>query len=225
MNSLSSTARLAGLLYLIVVLTGIFSLAYVPGRLFDWDNPEATIQNITSNEGLYRASLAVKALCYVAFTLLVFVLFRLLQMVDAWYAGLMVALALISVPLSFEILQDQYALLALAENSGGLTPAELHKAVALCLTQYDHGMLVVTVFWGLWLLPFGYLVYKSGFLPKLLGVLLMLGCMGYLVNFLGFTLFSDYGSWGVSSYVGKLPGIAEIGTCLWLLIVGVRQKR
>ncbi len=94
----------------------------------------------------------------------------------------------------------------------------------LYLNQYDNGILITTVFWGLWLLPFGYLVYKSGFFPKILGILLMLGCFGYLINYFGNTLSNNYGTIGISPYLGLLPAIGEIGTCLWLLFVGAKEK-
>jgi hypothetical protein len=81
------------------------------------------------------------------------------------------------------------------------------------------------VFWGLWLLPFGYLVYKSGFLPKILGILLMAGCFGYLVNFLGGFLFPQYASIGIAKFVSLPATLGEIGTCLWLLIIGLKKTR
>jgi hypothetical protein len=90
------------------------------------------------------------------------------------------------------------------------------------LTTYNHGILLVALFWGLWLLPFGYLVYRSGFLPKILGILLMLGCVGYLINLVGQTLLPHYSQLGISKYISLPASIGEIGTCLWLLIVGVK---
>lgn len=138
----------------------------------------------------------------------------------------MALLAIISVPMSFINLRHKYDILSLLDASGQLYPGtapELPAQVMEHLTRYDNGILVITVFWGLWLLPFGYLVYRSGFLPRLLGIFLMLGCVGYLVNFFGNTLSGDYASSGVSSYLGMLPAIGEIGTCLWLLVAGVKE--
>jgi hypothetical protein len=86
-------------------------------------------------------------------------------------------------------------------------------------------MRIVHIFSGLWLFPFGYLVFKSSFLPKFLGVLLMLGCFGYLINFLGNTLIPDYSTLGISSYIRLPASIGEIGTCLWLLIMGAKDKK
>ena len=83
-------------------------------------------------------------------------------------------------------------------------------------------MKVIHVFSGLWLFPFGYLVYQSKFLPKIFGVLLMLGCFGYLINFMGETLMANYSKLGIGFYISLPASIGEIGICLWLLIVGCR---
>lgn len=92
------------------------------------------------------------------------------------------------------------------------------------LHQYNGELLLATVFWGLWLFPFGLLVYKSGFIPKLFGVLLMFGCVGYLINFTGNSLLENYSNIGIGKYVGMLPAIAEIGICFWLLFYCLKSK-
>ena len=212
-----------------VVLSGIFSLAYVPKQLFVWDNPAQTYENIVAHESLFRASIASSAVCYTAFIFLPIVLFQLLKTVDKFWAGVMAVLAIVSVPISFSNLQNKYNILSLLESArqGGNTATlpELQQQTMQYLTQYDNGILIATIFWGLWLLPFGYLVYKSGFLPKILGVLLMLGCLGYVVNYFGKTLSANYSDLGVSSYFGMLPSIGEIGACLWLLLIGAKENK
>lgn len=221
-------ARTAGVLYLIVVLTGIFSLAYVPKRLFVWDDAAATFNNILASEFLFRASIVSSVICYIAFLLLPIVLHRLLKSVNEFYAKLMVIFATVSVPISFLNLQNKFAVLPLIgkeEHLKFFSNEELQNRVLVYLNQYDNGILIVTVFWGLWLLPFGYLVYKSGFLPKALGILLMLGCLGYLINFTGNTLFKEYASLGISKFVSLPASIGEIGTCLWLLIMGAKEEK
>lgn len=225
----NKTSRIAGLLYLVVVITGIFSLAYVPKQLFVWDNPAQTYENMVAHESLFRASIASSAVCYIAFIFLPIVLFQLLKTVDKFWAGVMAVLAIVSVPVSFSNLLNKYHILSLLESARqGANTADLpalQQQTMQYLTQYDHGILLATIFWGLWLLPFGYLVYKSGFLPKILGVLLMLGCLGYVVNFFGNTLFANYGDLGVSSYFGMLPSIGEISACLWLVLIGAKENK
>lgn len=227
MTSNKKTARIAGLLYLAVVLTGIFSLAYVPSKLIAWDNPVTTFNNIKTSETLFRLGIVSVLICYVFFLLLPIALYKLLKPVNDFYAKLMVLLAVVSVPISFINIQNKFAVLSIVngENFKAFTNEQLQSQVMFYLHQYDNGILLVSVFWGLWLFPFGYLVYKSGILPKVLGILLVLGCFGYLINFLGHSLIPDYSKIGISSYIRLPASIGEIGISLWLLIVGAKNKK
>jgi len=140
----------------------------------------------------------------------------------------MVLLAVLSVPVFFLNVQNLFSILSLikeGQNKLGLSIEQIQSQVMLYLGQYDNGMRIVHIFSGLWLFPFGYLVFKSEFLPKILGVLLMFGCFGYLINFLGHTLIHNYSKIGISSYISLPASIGEIGTCLWLLIAGVKDKK
>lgn len=220
-------ARVAGLLYLGVVITGIFSLMYIPSRLIEEGNAAITFQNITSSEPLFRVWIVTGLLCYTFFLFLPFALYKLLKSVNENYAVLMVVLAIISVPVFFLNVQNQLNILSLVSEAGGqyaLSIDQNQSQVMLYLNQYHNGMRIVHIFSGLWLFPFGYLVFKSGFLLKFLGVLLMLGCFGYVINFLGHTLIPNYPKMGVSSFISLPASIGEIGICLWLLIVGVKNK-
>jgi hypothetical protein len=228
MNTNKNTARAAGFFYLIVVITGMFSLAYIPQRLIDWNNSRATFNNITNSPSLFRLGIYSSILCYVAFTFLPLFLYKLLRTVNESHARTMVILALLSVPLSFNNLRHEYAALTLTGNETflqNISVEDLQSKLMFSLHQYNDGILLATVFWGLWLFPFGLLVYRSGFIPKFLGVLLMLGCVGYLVNFTGDTLLENYSQIGIGKYMSMLPALAEIGTCFWLLFFGLQIKR
>ena len=221
-------ARIAGLLYLGVVVTGIFTLMYVPSKLFNTDNTALIYQNIASSQTLFRLGIVGGLLCYTFFLFLPIVLYKLLKSVNENYANLMVLLAVLSVPVFFLNVQNLFSILSLiigGQSKFGLSTEQIQSQVMLYLDQYDNGMRVVHIFSGLWLFPFGYLVFKSGFLPKILGVLLMLGCFGYLINFLGHTLIDNYSKFGISSYISLPASIGEIGTCLWLLIMGAKDKK
>jgi hypothetical protein len=223
-----TTARIAGLCYLGVVLTGIYSLLIVPSKLIVEDNVLLTFQNISSSETLFRLWIVMGLLCYLFFLFLPLVLYKLLKPVHENQAKLMVLLALMSVPLYFLNAQNQFNILSLISGSKshlGLSPEQIQVQVMLFLEQYKNGMRIVHIFSGLWLFPFGYLVFRSGFLPKILGVLLMLGCFGYLINFLGNTLVAEYGKMGISSYISLPASMGEIGICLWLLIMGVKKNQ
>jgi hypothetical protein len=221
-------ARIAGLLYLVVVLTGIFSLMYVPKQLIVWKDAAITFQNITANETLFRLGIVSSLVCYVFFLLLPLALYKLLKSVDENYAKLMVILAIVSVPISTLNMQHKYTVLSLISGKDYLsvfTNQELQAQVLFYLNQYNNGILIVQIFWGLWLFPFGYLVFKSGFLPKALGILLMLGCFSYLINFLGFSLLPDYSKLGIASYISLPSSLGEIGICLWLLVMGAKESK
>ena len=221
-------ARIAGLLYLIVVLTGIFNLMYVPSKLIVWDNASVTFNNIRESEVLFRLGIVAGIICYTAFLILPIVLYKLLNQVNRTFAIGMVTLAVISVPVSLVNLLNKVNILTLVGKTQYLQvfeTTELQAQVLLYLNFYNNGIEIASVFWGLWLLPFGYLVFKSGFLPKFLGIFLMVGCFGYLTNFVGGFLFQNYADLGIARFVSLPASIGEIGICLWLLIIGTTHKR
>jgi Domain of unknown function (DUF4386) len=228
MSSNRQRARLAGWLYLFVVVSGIFSLIYVPSRIQVAGDMAATVANLRASAGLYRLGIATEMVSNVAFLLLPFALYRLLRAVDEKVAVLLVAFGTIIAPLAFVNVGkklDVLTLLGGADSLKALSSGEIEARVLLLLRSYGDGVRVAELFWGLWLLPFGYLVYKSGFLPKLLGVLLMLGCMGYLIECLGGVLSPAYAQSAVARFVTLPAAVGEIGICLWMVIFGARGSR
>ncbi|MGH8061603.1 MAG: DUF4386 domain-containing protein [Pseudoxanthomonas sp.] len=222
----SGTGRLAGLLYLIVVATGIFSLAYVPGQLVVADDPQATMTKIVASQQLFRQGIAAFLVMQVAFLLLPFALYPLLESAGRRAATLMVVLAVTSVPLGLSALVHRLDLLSLLADpvvSRMLDPGHVRAEVVLSLEAYRNGLHVTKLFWGLWLLPFGWLVFESRRLPRVLGVLLMLGCFGYVLQVFGDLLIPGYADSAIASYVPLPAAVGEIGTCLWLLIFGARR--
>lgn len=227
MISSNKQAKLAGLLYLVVVISGIFSLAYVPKLIINWDSPEQTVNQLMAHEMMFRFSLLAGIICYVAFAFLPWILFNFLSPVHKMAAQLMVGLAMVSIPMSFVNIINKYCILDLIHSfkAAAIESVEMQQRTMQYFQQYNNGILVTTIFWGLWLLPFGYLVYASQFLPKLLGVLLMLGCMGYLVNFTGNTIYPDYGESYVSTFFALFPTVGELSICFWLLLIGIKQTK
>lgn len=226
MNPSKSTARLAGLLYLVVIITGIFSLGYIPSQLIVSKDAYATSINILGSPFLFRWGIISSAICYIAFLLLPLALYRLLHSVHETAARLMVLLAVVSVPVSLLNLQHKFEVLDLLANAGTITNANpVTEMVMYHLRAYNSGILIAQIFWGLWLLPFGWLVWRSGFLPKLLGAFLMLGCVGYVLDFIGTVGIPGYNDTVIGNYITKPATIGEIGICLWMLIVGVWTKK
>ncbi len=228
MTTIDKNARTAGLLYLIVVVTGVFSLGYVPSQIPVQGDASATVSNIAASESLFRLGIVAGLICYTAFLVLPFALYKLLSPVGQNAAVLMVAFAVVSVPISFVNMLNKLDILSLLNGADYLqafTTEQLHARVMLSLDAYSNGLLVSKVFWGLWLLPFGYLVFKSRFLPRVLGILLMAGCFGYLTDFFGSVLVSGYAESAIASFATKPAALGEIGTCLWLLIMGAREPK
>lgn len=228
MEPTNRTARIAGFFYLLLIVSGIFSILYVPSELILWDNAAETVQNITSSQLLFKLGILGNLVCFTCFIAVPVVLYRLLRSVNQEQAALMVVFALTSVPISYLNIVNHMDVLALIDN---VQYANIHgvdslnSEVMLLLESFNNGTLVAHVFWGLWLFPFGYLVYQSGFLPKFFGVMLMLGCIGYLIDFLGYFLFEGYGGSLVSDIAGIPASVGEIGICLWLLIKGVGTNK
>jgi hypothetical protein len=222
---MKGNARVAGLLYLVTVVTGMFYLGYVPSQLATQGDAAAKAAAILHSATLFRFGIAAELVCHAAFLLLPLALYRLLNGSGRRAAVLMVAFATASVPVAYANLTHRFEVLSLlgdADYLQAFAGAQRQALVMLQLDAYRHGLLVLEVFWGAWLLPFGYLVFKCGFLPRLLGVLLILGGLGYLVDFLGTLLLPSYPSSPLADYVLLPASLGEIGTCLWLLVVGVR---
>ena len=224
MNANKKTARVAGLLDLLVAITGAFSIMIVPEMLIVPGNAAATAAKIASSELLFRVGIVSGLICQITFIFLALALHRLLRDVDHAYATAMVALVMIAVPIAFLNLMNRMAVLILlsgAEFLSAFNPGQLHALVMFFLNLHDDGIMAVQLFWGLWLFPFGVLVYKSGFLPRLLGVLLVIACFAYLADSFTSLLLPHYKD-AVSSWTAAPAGLGEFAIMLWLLIRGAR---
>ena len=217
------TARVAGLLYLLITIFGIFSMLYGPESLTVTGDIGATAVNIESSEMMYRFAFMGDLLGQVIFIFLVLLLYKLLKIVNKEQAVLMVVLVLVGVPIAMLNDLNQIAALMIASGAGDLgvfEVSQLQAHVALFLDLYQAGLHIAFVFWGLWLLPLGYLVFKSGFLPKILGILLIIAGLGYLFEFFTFFLFP---SQEISIKMFTFWG--EVILALWLLIMGVNVEK
>lgn len=217
--------RLAGFVYFMLVITGIFNLVYVPLQIVDWSDAAATVSNINSSELLFRAGIVVGIVSYVFYLILPIILFDIFKDIDRRMAVLMVTLACASVPISIFNMVDKVNILTLLGDDPylqALTPEQIQTQVMLLLDSYNNGIAVVKIFWGLWLFPLGYLIFKSGYVPKVLGIFLMLGCFGYVFIFATKLMCPDA---EIPSLISKPATIGEIGTCLWLLVMGVKEKK
>lgn len=223
MENASRVARLAGVLYVMMGVPATFSLFYVPRRLVVPGDAGATATNVLGEELLFRLGIVAELTAAVFLLLLVLALYRLLHRVEANHARLMVALVAVSVAVTFANALNDIAALAVFRGPQYLSMFDKPERDGLGMFLIDlhrQGIAVVGVFWGLWLLPFGVLVMRSGFLPRLLGVLLIVNGVGYLAAS-ATTLVAP----GYSAIVSRavLPTLlGELWVMLWLLIRGVR---
>jgi Domain of unknown function (DUF4386) len=222
MNSIQRTARIAGLLYLILSALSAFGLVYVPSVLIEPGDAATTVSNIVENEWLFRLGIVSNLLAFTVNIFVVVFLYKLLKPVNEGMASLMVILILIGLAIAMlnELNQVAVLLLSSADYLTAFTADQLQALVPLFLDLYEHGFLISHMFFGLWLFPMGYLIFKSGFLPRFLGVLLVIAGLGYLVDFVLFFLFPDV---GVS--VSNFTFVGEVLLLLWLLIKGVNVEQ
>ena len=223
MDSLSRKARIAGLLYLLLVIPGPFSLIYLPSILIVRGNATATASNVLAHETLSRLWIVSDLAGAVFFILLVMALYRLLSGVNKAHASLMVALVLVSAAVSLVNVLSNIAAFTLFR--GGEFLAVLDKPqrdafAMLFLRLHGQGNIVNETFWGLWLVPFGMLVFRSGFLPRFLGVWLIVNGFAYVALSLTGLLLPDY--YGVAFRMAQPLLFGELAIMLWLLIKGAK---
>src|SRR5579862_7928574 len=192
MTTLSRNARIAGLFYLTLMVAPL-RLIYIPSKLIVSGNAAATAGNIAAHQTLFRLGILTDLFTAVMCIFLTLALYRLFKGVDQFLAAMVVVLgSLMVTPIYFLNTLNDAATLLLVRGADFLSVFDKPQREAMAmlfLRLHHHGVVVNEVFWGLWLLPFGLLVYKSRFLPRILGVWLMIACFGYLASsFTGFLL-------------------------------------
>ncbi len=226
MRSTQQQARFAGFLYLILALIAPIGLLYVPGKLIVSGNATATADNIRASEGLFRIGIASELIHQVIGVFLALALYRLFKPVDEGLARHLVALgALVSVPIMFVNVLNEIAVLALVRGAGFLSVFEKPQSDALAylfLHLHGRGIIVASIFWGLWLFPFGMLVIRSGFIPRVFGYLLMIAGVGYLASSFATLVLPRYAS--LVSRIALPLEVAELPIVFWLLIWGARTR-
>lgn len=214
-----SVGRLAGVTYLCVVITGLVTLAYGPSRLIVDGDAAATLGLLVAHETFFRMTIAAGVGMSLFYLLLAVVLFRLLASHGRVAAATMVLLVVVSVPLSLAATEQQLALL---DQIGRQAAPGVTDLVAERLDAHDRFMRLASIFWGLWLAPLGLLMWKSRVVPRFLGVLLMLGCAGYVINFFAPLLLGPEVALPFRRVLSAAGSVGEIGTCLSLLLLGSR---
>jgi len=222
MSETHRVARQAGTLYFVFMLMGIYGEFFFPTFSVAGD-PAATARNIAAGELTYRAGILLGMATHVVFLFLVVLLYRLFEHVDRGKAVLMVVLVSVGVAVDLGNMLNRFAPLVLLGDVKYLSEFTRPQLEALALATFRYrgsGSLLPLGFWGLWLFPFGLLVIKSRFLPRILGVLIVLAGVSYCVTSTGSILWPEYRG-AINRYMTPLY-FGEVPIIFWLLIKGAR---
>ena len=227
MNSPKGLARIAGVLYLLVGIFGGFAEGFVDPKMYVAGNAAATAGNVVANSGLVRIGVVAHLLDAIFFVLTAMALYILLQHVNKSVARAMLVLVALAVGIISLNAVFQFEGLRVATDSSyaaAFGTAGSNALVLLLLETQHFGTLSAQVFFGLWLVPLGYLAYKSGMFPKALGVVLIVAGVCYLVDLFAAFLVPDFGK-QIHPFIVIVPAIAEIWMVLYLLVVGVKTVK
>ena len=220
-------ARVGGVLYLIIIVLGIFGEAFVRDRIFVSGDAAATAANLRSMESLWRLGIATELfllICAIALTLIFYVLLR---PISKELALLAVFFNLVSLAVEAVAALDLVAALFPLGNAGYLKafpPEQLYAMASLAIKSHSYGFGVALIFFGCTCLILGYLIFKSGFLPKALGVLMQIAGLSYLTDSFALILAPTFAN-RIFPAVLVPAFVGEASLCLWLLVKGVNVEK
>ena len=218
------TARYAGLLYLIWIVSGLFGLYYVPSKINLHSDAITASQNILAHEFLFRTSIINDIVSGAIWVFMVLVLYRLFKPVSERHAKLMVAFVIVQIPAVFivEALNISTLMLFKGDLLKTFDVNQRQDLAMLFQKINDYLVLSLGIYWGLWLIPLGILVYRSRFIPRFVGIWLLIDGFALLVVTFTGILFPQY-----KDVVFKLAFPAMLGEVvfmLWLVIKGVKNN-
>jgi len=224
MNTNKKTARIAGFLYLIYIIATIFADASRT-ELIVFGDATATANNILASGWLFRIGFVSDVLAGVLFLLAAWALYVLLKPVNKNIALLFLLLNLGGVAVQCANMLNLFSAVLLLNGADYLKVFQTNQLQSLAmffLYLYKNGFMIAQFFFAAWLFPLGYLVFKSGYLPKALGILVMIECFGWLMYPFQFFLFPTC---EVITYLSFAIGfMGEFGLTLWLLIMGAKDQ-
>lgn len=224
-ESQCKAARVAGVLYLLIAITAPIGLMYVPGKLIVPGNATASANNIRASEWLLRIGMGSELFHQIVGIFLVLALYRLFKAVNERHALQMVILSLIPVPIVLLNVLNEIAALVLVSGADFLSVFDMRQLDAMAmlfLRLHSQGIIVASIFWGLWLFPFAMLVIRSGFIPRVLGVLMMIAGSAYLASAFTSLLLPQYGK--LVGQIALLLETGELPIIFWLVIWGTRLR-
>jgi hypothetical protein len=226
MNSINKNARMAGFLYLMYMVITIPADALGRSPLIVFGDAATTARNIMASEWQFRIGIVGDLVSAVFFLLAAWALYALLKSVNKDLALLFLLLNLGGSAVYSINLLNQFAAVLLLSGADYLKVFQADQLQSLAmffLNLHHNGYWIAQIFFGAWLFPLGYLVYKSGFLPRILGIVMMIHFFGWLMTFLQFFLFLGFTAITYVTY--PLGLISELGLTLWLLIMGAKEQK
>ena len=223
--SLKRTARQAGLFYILLGLVAPIAILYIPSQIKVKGDAVATLKNIVDKESLFRIGISAQLIGQALSVFVVLLLFKLFKNVHTYKAVGMVILSVVGIPIVFvmEAMNITAILIAKGEIFKSFDATQAQDMVMLFLKIHDNGMMIVQIFWGLWLLPFGELIIRSGFIPRIFGILLILNGIAYMLASLVFIIWpgsvESFTQYTFPFYFG------EVAIMLWLLVKGIRNTK
>jgi hypothetical protein len=226
MPSIQKFARIAGVLYLLITILSIFVHFVVPAQLIVAGDAETTANKIIASVGLFRMDIAAELVLLLSEIGVSVLLYVLLKPVNKTLALVAAVSRLVMTAITGINLLTHFIVLILLSGAGYLTvfqPNQLHALVMVFLDAYNYGFNIGIVFFTLHVFPLGYLIIKSGYFPKILGILFIIAGLGYLIDSFSYVLIANYKTGPV--YLALPIAIGEIAFPLWLLIKGVNAEQ
>jgi hypothetical protein len=227
MRSIKKTARIGGILYLILILVGMFAVLFVRDNLIVSADPTATANNIMASQFLWRTGIVADLIMHVLDIPIMLVIYTLLKPVNKNLALLALLFNLIQTGVLVANKLNLVAALLPLESVDYLKavePYRLHAQVYLSLKLHDIGFGIGLIFFGFTCLVNGYLIFRSGYLPKAIGVLIQIAGLCYLTNSFGLLLVPKFAN--IIFPAIMMPCfVAELSFCLWLIVKGVNVTR
>jgi Domain of unknown function (DUF4386) len=215
-------ARIAGALYLLTIIFGVFAEVFVRSGLIVPGDAATTASNIRASEWLFRTGFMSDLLMMACYLMLAFTLYIVFKPANNNLSLLFVLFTLASVAIMCLNMLNQFAALLLLSGANYLAVFNTEQLQALAMLFLDlqkYGYFIAQIFFGLWLLPLGYVGFKSSYFPRVLGILVILAGVGHLIQFFQVFLFPGY---DVITYPGlAIATLGEFVLCFWLLIKGV----
>jgi hypothetical protein len=220
-------ARIAGGLYLIVIVGGFFAEGYIPAAIVVSGDAGATARNILAHELLYRLGIVAHIIILLCNVPLAVIFYDLFKVVNRRLSLLVVFFTLVGTAVEGANLLNQFAPLVLLESgrySSVLTAEQLQAQAYMPLELQAIGFNISLVFFVCYDLSLGYLIFNSSFLPRILGVLLAIGGLCYLTYSFADFLAPRFAA-SLVPYIQVPSGLAELSLTLWLLVFGVNVQR